>query len=74
MKEGAVFLIIVILATHFILYLHLNVHLNHTDMYPTKASMILNACQHIMPVGTIQKPCFIDNFLFSSALTEFILF
>lgn len=33
-------------------------------MYLTKASMIVNACQHTMPVGTIQKPCFIDNFCF----------
>lgn len=55
-------MIIIILA--IILYLGFNMYLNYTTMYLTKASMIVNACQHIMPVGTIQKPCFIDHFCF----------
>lgn len=46
----------------FILYLGFNIYLNYTTMYLSKASMIVNACRHIMPVGTIQKPCFIDHF------------
>lgn len=33
-------------------------------MYLTKASMVVNACQHTMPVGTIQTPCFRDSFSF----------
>lgn len=69
-KEELFFVIFLFLATHFfILYLGFNmfmlnmyVNCNHAPAYLTKASMMVNACQHIMPVGTIQKPCFMDKF------------